>query len=60
MFANQRRGAVGLGSIGAVAAIMLAWVLGTGVLVKSYREGAAATLPADSTCQVVCQGAAKG
>lgn len=60
MFANQRRGTVGLGSITAVAAIMAAWIIGTGVMVKSYREGGTSHLPAGSTCQVVCQGLAKG
>ncbi|MDP1822406.1 MAG: hypothetical protein Q8L48_04165 [Archangium sp.] len=57
MFANQRRGTVGLGSIGAVAAIMVAWLIGTGVLIKTYREGGASRLPANSTCELVCQSA---
>lgn len=60
MFVNQTRGAVGLGSIGAVAAIMVASLIGTGVMVKSYSDGPASNLPADSTCQVICQGATKG
>ncbi len=60
MFVNQTRGAVGLGSIGAVAAIMLASLIGTGVMVKSYSEGFASHLPADTTCQVICQDAAEG
>jgi len=60
MFANQRRGAVGLGSIGAVAAIILASVVSTGVMMKSYREGASSTLPAGTTCQVICAACVKG
>ena len=60
MFANQTRGAVGLGSIGAVAAIMLASLVGTGVMAKAYSDGPASDLPADTTCQLICQGAAKG
>lgn len=55
MFANQRRGTVGMGSIGAVAAVMVAWLIGTGVLIKSYREGGASRLPPNTTCEVVCQ-----
>lgn len=61
MFANQRRGSAGLGSIGAVAAVMVLWLISTGVLVKSYREGGLSRLPEGSTCQMVCQGGvAKG
>lgn len=60
MFANQTRGVVGLGSIVAVAAIMVSSILGTGLMAKSYREGGASTLPAGSSCQVVCQAALKG
>ena len=56
MFANERRGSAGLGSIGAVAAVMVAWVISTGVLYKSFREGGLSRLPANSTCQVVCPG----
>lgn len=59
MFANQRRGSAGLGSIGAVAAVMVAWLVSTGVLVKAYREGAASRFPEGGTCQSVCQGAWK-
>ena len=55
MFANQRRGSAGLGSIGAVAAVMVAWLISTGVLVKVYREGAFSKIPAGSTCELVCQ-----
>lgn len=60
MFANQRRGTVGLGSIGMVAAVMVAWLIGTGVLIKSYQDGGASRLPASSTCQLVCPTAVKG
>jgi hypothetical protein len=59
MFANQRRGTAGLGSITAVALVAVAWLIGTGVMIKTYREGPASLMPADGTCEVVCQGAAK-
>ena len=56
MFANQRRGTAGLGSIAAVAAVLVGWLIGAGVMLKSYREGGASVLPANGTCQVVCPG----
>ena len=59
MFANQKRGVVGLGSIVAVAAIMVGSIVGTGVMVKSYREGGASSLPAGTSCQVICHGQVK-
>ncbi len=55
MFANQRRGTVGLGSIGAVAAVLAAWLISTGVLIKTYRDGGLSQLPDGSTCELVCQ-----
>jgi hypothetical protein len=39
MFANQRQSTAGLGSIGAVAVVLVAWVFATGVFLKVYREG---------------------
>lgn len=60
MFANQRRGSAGLGSIGAVAVVMVAWLISTGVLVKAYREGAASRIPSGSTCELVCGSPLKG
>ncbi len=56
MFANQRRGTAGLGSLAGVAAVLVAWLIGTGVMLKTYREGGASLLPANGTCQVVCNG----
>jgi hypothetical protein len=52
MFANQRRGSAGLGSIGAVAAVIAIWLLSTGVMVRSWHEGGHLK---GATCQVVCQ-----
>ena len=60
MFTNQRRGTAGLGSIGAVAAVMVAWLISTGVLVKAYREGATSRMPAGTTCELVCGSPLKG
>lgn len=59
MFATQRSES-GFTSIGAVGVILVAWLIGAGVMLKTYREGGASRFPADSTCQVVCQGVAKG
>ncbi len=56
MFANQRRGTAGLGSIAGVAAVLVAWLIGTGVMLETYRQGGASLLPANGTCQVVCPG----
>lgn len=55
MFASQR-GNAGLGSIGAVGVVLIAWLIGAGVMLKSYTEGASSNLPHGSTCQVVCTG----
>ena len=55
MFQNQRRGMAGLGSIGGVAMVMVAWLLSTGVMVKAWREGAISRAPAGTSCQVVCE-----
>ncbi len=55
MFAYQRRGNAGFGSIGAVALVMTMWLMTTGVLVKVYRDGGVSQIPADSTCEVGCQ-----
>lgn len=61
MFANQRRGSAGLGSIGAVALVLAGWLITTGFLVKVYRDGGLSQLPEGGTCQVVCSsGKAKG
>ncbi len=61
MFANQRRGSAGLGSIAAVALVMATWFVGTGVLVQVYRHGGVTLMPSGGTCQVVCHpGQAKG
>jgi hypothetical protein len=54
MFANQRRGSAGLGSIGAVAAVIAVWLLSTGVMVKAWHEGGHSRVDG-GTCQVVCQ-----
>ena len=53
MFANQRRGTAGLGSITAVALVAIGWLVGTGVMVEAYRDGVASVVPAQ--CQRVCQ-----
>lgn len=57
MFANQRRGTAGLGSISGVALVMVAWLISTGVMVKVYRDGgvSGASLPNNSNCELVCQ-----
>lgn len=58
MFANQRRGTAGLGSITGVALVALIWLLGATVMLKTYREGGStASQQAPSSCQVVCQAA---
>lgn len=55
MFANQRRGTAGLGSIAAVGFIAIAWLFGTGLMMDTYRTGAASSAqPAAGTCAVVC------
>ena len=54
MFANQRRGSAGLGSIAAVAAVIAVWLLSTGVMVRSWHEGGHFK-GAGATCQLVCQ-----
>ena len=54
MFANQRRGSAGLGSIAAVAAVIVVWLLSTGVMVRSWQEGGHFKDPG-TTCQLVCQ-----
>lgn len=59
MFASQRKES-GFISIGAVGVVLVAWLIGAGVMLKTYREGGASRFPADSTCQVVCQGTTKG
>jgi len=54
MFANQRRGSAGLGSITGVGLVMLLWIIGASVMLKTYREGGSRlTLP--SSCEVICQ-----
>jgi hypothetical protein len=55
MFQNQRRGTAGLGSIGGVALVMVAWLISTGVLVKAYREGPVYRAPVGTSCELVCQ-----
>jgi|GEM_PF-3914111 hypothetical protein len=60
MFANQRRGSAGLGSIGAVALVMVGWLVSTGLLVKVYRDGGASSgMTQGGTCQIVCAGGVK-
>lgn len=51
MFQNQRRGNSSLAGIIAVALVALAWLAGTGLMVKVYREGA--SLP--PACELVCR-----
>ena len=56
MFANQRRGTAGLGSITGVALVALIWLLGASVMLKTYREGGSPSpQQVPSSCQVVCQ-----
>lgn len=56
MFANQRRGTAGLGSIAAVAVIAFAWLFGAGLMVKTYGEGTAiAGLSSAANCALVCE-----
>jgi hypothetical protein len=57
MFANQRRGSTGTESIVAVALVLLAWLAGTGLLVKTYSEGG--TGADQDRCEVVCRGGAR-
>lgn len=57
MFAIQRSES-GFISIGAVGVVLIAWLIGAGVMLKTYKEGGASRFPANSTCQVVCQGIA--
>jgi hypothetical protein len=54
MFANQRRGTAGLGSIGAVALVLVGWLVATGVFVKVYQEGGTPSFIESPNCQVVC------
>ena len=56
MFANQRRGSTGMGSLVAVAVVLVAWLAGTGLLVKVYQQGGSESLP--DRCEVVCRGGA--
>ncbi len=59
MFANQRRGSVGLENLFAVALVLLGFVSATGLMVKVYRAGGEQPSP----CELVCRqatGAAKG
>jgi hypothetical protein len=58
MFANQRRGSAGLGAIVAVGIVVASWLVGTGLLVKAYRDGGTDSLR--SQCELVCRGAEKG
>jgi len=53
MFANQR-GSAGLGSIVGVALVMLLSILGTGLMVKVYRDGNGTQHWGNGSCQVVC------
>ncbi|MDP2270249.1 MAG: hypothetical protein Q8N23_30735 [Archangium sp.] len=39
-----------------MAAVLVAWLIGTGVMLKTYSQGGASLLPANGTCQVVCPG----
>lgn len=56
MFANQRRGSAGLGSITGVALVALLWLIGATLMLKTYREGGASALrQLPSSCEVVCQ-----
>lgn len=57
MFANQRRGTAGLGSLTGVALVLVAWLISTGVMIKVYQEGGTSTgwLAPDSNCELVCQ-----
>jgi hypothetical protein len=57
MFANQRRGSTGMGSILAVALVLAGWIAGTGLLVKTYSEGG--RTEAQDRCEVVCRGASR-
>ncbi len=57
MFSNQRRGSTGMGSLVAVALVLLGWIAGTGLLVKVYQDGGSEE--AQDRCEVVCRGAAK-
>jgi hypothetical protein len=59
MFSNQR-GSAGFGSIVGVALVMALSILGTGLMVKVYRDGGASQLrDANPTCRVVCAGTSK-
>lgn len=61
MFAQTTRHP-GRTSIALVAVIAALWVLGTGLFMKTYREGGMRqVMPDGSTCQLVCgSGPAKG
>ena len=58
MFANHGRGSAGLGAIVAVGIVAIAWLAGTGLLVKVYSDGGARSL--ESQCELVCRGGEKG
>lgn len=57
MFANQRRGTAGLGSITGVALVAILWAVGATLMLKTYREGGASAVQQQlpSSCEVVCQ-----
>jgi hypothetical protein len=54
MFANQRRGTAGLGSITGVALVALLWLISATVMLKTYREGGAVAAPSGA-CELVCR-----
>lgn len=51
MFANQRRGSIGLESLFAVALVLLGFFSAAGLMVKVYRAGGDHVTP----CEVVCR-----
>lgn len=55
MFASARNSR-GVVSLGVVAAVLSVWLIGLGVMVKAWRDGA--QVAAAPGCQVICHVAA--
>jgi hypothetical protein len=60
MFANQRRGSIGLESLFAVALVLLGFVSATGLMVKVYRAGGDQVTPCELVCRQATTVANKG
>ncbi len=61
MFSNQRQPRVrGWFSLGAVAVVLVGWLVGAAVMLQSYSAGAPRQLPDAAQCQRVCASSARG